>query len=143
MKICGACKVEKPLEAFNKNKGKKDGHASVCRECQKVYKDAHYRANKAKVYAKVVQRRQELTDKVWEYKNNSKCDDCGERNPIVLEFDHLRDKEFSIGSMANAGYSWNKIREEIQKCDVVCANCHRIRTHIRGGWVRNIVTPCA
>jgi hypothetical protein len=63
------------------------------------------------------------------------CVDCGERDPIVLEFDHLRDKAFTIGQ-ALAKRSWQSILDEIKKCEVVCANCHRRRTAIRRGSVR-------
>ena len=137
MKVCNKCKIEKPLDAFNRNGAKKDGRSGTCRDCQKIYKNSHYQANKAAVYAKVVERRRMLTDKVWEYKSNSKCHDCGERNPIVLEFDHLGDKSFNVSEMPTQGYSWERILQEIKKCDVVCANCHRIRTYDRGGWIRN------
>jgi hypothetical protein len=55
------------------------------------------------------------------------CVDCGESDPIVLEFDHLRDKAFSIGGSLT-DRPWEAILEEIEKCEVVCANCHRRRT---------------
>lgn len=60
------------------------------------------------------------------------CADCGaEYHPYVMDFDHVRgDKCMTLGS-ARQNYGtvgWDKLREEIAKCDVVCANCHRIRT---------------
>lgn len=55
------------------------------------------------------------------------CVDCGESDPLVLEFDHLRDKTFNIArAMPDRG--WDSILAEIEKCEVVCANCHRRRT---------------
>jgi hypothetical protein len=55
------------------------------------------------------------------------CADCGETDPLVLEFDHLGDKEFNIGpNLVNR--SWKSVLAEIEKCDVVCANCHSRRT---------------
>ena len=66
------------------------------------------------------------------------CADCGERDPLVLEFDHLRDKRFNIGS-ALPYRNWETILAEIEKCEVVCANCHRRRTAHRMGSVRSIV----
>ena len=66
------------------------------------------------------------------------CVDCGETDPIVLEFDHLRDKRFSI-SKGVLDRSWESVLEEIGKCDVVCANCHRRRTAKRGGFARAAV----
>jgi hypothetical protein len=66
------------------------------------------------------------------------CVDCGETDPIVLEFDHLADKEFSI-SAGLRGRRWADVIREIDKCEVVCANCHRRRTARRGGFVRAAV----
>lgn len=59
------------------------------------------------------------------------CADCGENNHIVLDFDHLRDKKYNISRMVHDGFSVKAIKKEIEKCEVVCANCHRIRTYNR------------
>ena len=64
-------------------------------------------------------------------KRASGCVDCRENNHIVLDFDHLRDKKYNISRMIHDGFSWKAILKEIQKCEVVCANCHRIRTYDR------------
>lgn len=66
------------------------------------------------------------------------CVDCGEGDPIVLEFDHLRDKKFSI-SKGLQDRPWQDVLDEIAKCEVVCANCHRRRTAHRGGFARAVV----
>lgn len=60
------------------------------------------------------------------------CADCGVKYPpYVMDFDHVSgDKEFNIGSKSH-GRSVEKVLEEISKCEIVCANCHRIRTHER------------
>ena len=66
------------------------------------------------------------------------CVDCGERDPLVLEFDHLRDKDFDIAR----GYvdcSLEKLLAEISKCEVVCANCHRRRTVTRRPTMRALL----
>lgn len=58
------------------------------------------------------------------------CADCGrEYPPYVMDFDHLRDKEFLVSQGKRVGYQ--RLVAEIAKCDVVCANCHRERTHRR------------
>ena len=67
------------------------------------------------------------------------CVDCGETDPVVLEFDHLRDKRFAIRLSAH-GRNWQTILDEIEKCEVVCANCHRRRTARRRGALRAILT---
>ena len=81
-------------------------------------------------------RRHELAKKRFEYLEGKGCLDCGEDNPIVLDFDH-REGETKIDSVANMirlGFSWEKILIEIQKCDIRCANCHRIKTAKEEGW---------
>lgn len=144
MKKCSECLETLSLEAFNKNKAKKDGLGSVCRSCMKVLRKAHYESNKSKVFDAVKERRQGLRDKIWAYKLSHPCVDCGESNPIVLDFDHLESlgqKEFNVSAAIDRGLSWTRIMAEIEKCEVVCANHHRIRTHTRGGWVRNVIIP--
>jgi hypothetical protein len=61
------------------------------------------------------------------------CADCGGRFPTeCMDFDHVRGvKKFSIGTEAAAKY-WPTLLTEIEKCDIVCANCHRTRTFKRG-----------
>jgi hypothetical protein len=75
--------------------------------------------------------KQNLKRKLAEIKEASGCVDCGEYNHIVLDFDHLKDKKYNISRMIHDGFSWAAIKKEISKCEVVCANCHRIRTHDR------------
>lgn len=60
------------------------------------------------------------------------CTDCGIKYPpYVMQFDHLRDKEFQIGNSFT--FSLERVLAEIEKCEVVCANCHAERTHQR--WI--------
>jgi hypothetical protein len=59
---------------------------------------------------------------------NKPCADCGNSfHPAVMEFDHLRDKKFTI-SKKPSKKSRRKLLDEISKCEIVCANCHRMRT---------------
>jgi hypothetical protein len=66
------------------------------------------------------------------------CIDCGQNDPVVLEFDHLRDKAFNIGA-ALSRRNWQTILDEMAKCEVVCANCHRRRTALRRGALRTVL----
>ena len=75
--------------------------------------------------------KQQFKKKLSEIKKLSGCVDCGITNHIVLDFDHLRDKKYNISRMIHDGFSWAAIKKEISKCEVVCANCHRVRTHNR------------
>jgi hypothetical protein len=78
-----------------------------------------------------VQQKNQFKKKLAELKESIGCVDCGVKNHIVLDFDHLRDKKYNISRMIHDGFSWKAIMKEIEKCEVVCANCHRIRTHDR------------
>jgi hypothetical protein len=80
--------------------------------------------------------RLDLASRIVEYLKAHPCVECGETNPIVLEFDHLRDKVDNVSTLVRRLSSWSAIEEEIAKCEVVCANCHRIRTAQRGGTYR-------
>jgi 5-methylcytosine-specific restriction endonuclease McrA len=62
------------------------------------------------------------------------CVDCGMANLVVLEFDHVRDKRWNITYTVGAGFPWSTIEAEIAKCQVRCANCHRIKTARERGY---------
>ncbi len=64
---------------------------------------------------------------IWRYLSDHKCIDCGEKDPIVLEFDHIRDKTFTISSIGR-DRTLGEVKKEIEKCEVRCANCHRRKT---------------
>lgn len=116
--------------------------ASICRECKRIYdREFHAKRTKdAKLRKQESQklRRQSITAWVNDLKKNASCSDCAITDYRVLEFDHVdgHEKEFNVSDMVKAGFSKVKIKSEISKCDVVCANCHRIRTFERRGQVR-------
>jgi hypothetical protein len=65
----------------------------------------------------------------WRYKRFVGCKDCGEKDPVVLDFDHVRgDKSFQLANAPQFGHTLEPIKREIRKCEVRCANCHRRRT---------------
>lgn len=102
----------------------------------KAYQKKHYEANKKyyKDKAKAHNRNQRKWNReyVRRVKSMRGCFDCGEKNPVVLEFDHVRDqKTMNIADMVNQSYGVDKIKSEIRKCEVRCANCHRKETHKR------------
>lgn len=72
-------------------------------------------------------------DFIYGYLKKNPCVDCGEENIIVLEFDHISDnKSYDISDMQK--HSIKAVQLEIDKCEVVCTNCHRIRTAKRANW---------
>ena len=69
------------------------------------------------------------------YLETHPCVDCGELDPVVLQFDHINpdDKKQSVARLIDGSY-WENALEEMQKCEVRCANCHTKRTAVQRGW---------
>ena len=86
---------------------------------------------KAKETSKIVRAR--IRAYITAYLKDNPCVDCGEADPVILEFDHVRDKDFNISDAARKGVSMKKLKDEIAKCEVRCANCHRKKTYQRSG----------
>ena len=116
---------------------------SLCRACRSAYGKEHYAANRERYIAQSRERKQALalerTRYLLTFFRDHPCVDCGEADPVVLEFDHLGDKLFDIGQ-ALPYRRWQTILDEIAKCEVVCANCHRRRTARRKGSLRAVLT---
>lgn len=93
--------------------------------------------NKEDLYAAQKRQRERTRQKLTEYLLDHPCEICGEDDPIVLEFDHIdRDKKDRPISRIISGHSsWPKVLTEIEKCRVLCANCHRRYTYYQlGHW---------
>lgn len=144
MKICSKCKKEKSIADYNfKNKSLGIYH-SECKDCTRLFVKNHYNKNRQyylnKTHKRNTRLRQEISNYTKQYLQNNPCVDCGEKDIVVLEFDHKRDqfvKFKAVSSMIRALYSFNKIKEEINKCEVRCANCHRRKTAKEFNWVKN------
>lgn len=143
LRRCGTCGAFKAPEDFAWRRRARGQRDSMCRPCRAEYKQAHYAANRARYLANAMARRRALiverTTYLVGYFAQHPCVDCGESDPVVLEFDHLRDKAFDIGGKL-ADRAWSDILAEIEKCEVVCANCHRRRTATRRGALRATLT---
>ena len=144
MKKCTICKEEKSLDEFNKSKRTNDGLNNICRVCSNTKSKEYYQNNKEHHKKVIAIRNKKLIDvnrqKLFDYYKTNPCIDCGNNNPIVLELDHRDgcDKIATVSFLVHSGCSWNKIQEEIDKCDVRCANCHRIKTAIQFDWYQRI-----
>lgn len=95
-----------------------------------------YEKNKAKHIANVTLRKKEIVARVTAYvqelKAKTPCADCKVNYPYyVMDFDHLEDKKYKLADMIQHGYDLPAVQNEIDKCEVVCSNCHRQRTHTR------------
>lgn len=109
-KRCVRCKEIKPLESFSCNRrNKRDGRSIHCKPCMKVWNDTYYRKvrkDKDKWDARTARklRRQKKTkDYVAEYLRTHPCTDCGESDIVVLEFDHLGDKDTEVSTLVSHG----------------------------------------
>lgn len=128
-RTCTICKNELPLteEFFASRKGvKKTRFQSTCRNCQKEYRKLHYEQNKTKYKKKSSDYKKEFMQWFFELKSKLACKVCGEDRYWVLDFHH-RDPNFKDTevSVLLRSCSKGKVLEEIEKCDVLCANCHR------------------
>jgi hypothetical protein len=126
---CSRCGEEKPRESFTWSLSK--GRDCYCRPCRAAYGREHYERNRKRYIRlaglrsrKEIERRQAL---VVQYLEEHPCIDCGETDVVVLDFDHLSDKSFNV-SYGIRYLRWETVLKEIEKCEVVCANCHRRRT---------------
>ena len=146
-KTCTKCGEEKALTEFYTHSNNRDGRLNTCKQCRCAYEkrrraslNTEQRVALSKVKRKSAHRmRARKRQAVWDYLLEHPCVDCGERDPVVLEFDHVRgDKTYNISQMAISPKSSDDIWREIAKCEVRCANCHRKVTAARAGWYKNI-----
>jgi len=138
MKICNRCKKEKLKSEFNWKKTNVSLQ-SMCRSCFKIYRKKIYQNDEGKTKDRVriynTNRRLENRKFILEHLLKHPCVDCGESDPTVLEFDHLRDKKAPISKLIR--YSRiDKLLEEIEKCEVRCANCHSRKTAKDQSWYK-------
>jgi hypothetical protein len=90
-----------------------------------------YYKNKDKAIKKNQERREKLREWLTELKSTLQCKECGENRIPCLDFHHRnpKEKEISIPFAIHSGWAIKKIQEEIDKCDILCANCHRWYHH--------------
>ncbi len=114
LKACTTCRQEKSLEDFSPDKRRADGRNPQCRRCQLDVKKLKRANNKTKAV---------------EY-HGGKCKRCGIVSKCLDIYDfHHRDpaeKESSMNYLVNT--DWNTMVKELDKCDLLCSNCHKI-TH--------------
>ena len=118
MKTCTRCRLEKPFQDFPKDKNKKDGLSYRCKKCSCEHNRIHYHYKK-----------RAFLDNL----KNFPCFDCGIKYPpYVMHFDHvpeLGEKKSEISDMWS--HKEETILAEVAKCQLVCSNCHAVRTYKR------------
>lgn len=135
--VCKTCKICKPVSEFTKTKITKSGYYYICKSCRAIERFDRYHRTGSNVRAKnkedLNRLRQNRYNYIWNYLKTHPCVDCGISDFRVLEFDHVRGtKRMDISKAVN--YRIEVLIEEISKCDVRCANCHRIKTYIQLEW---------
>ena len=121
---CSKCEIQKPRKEYPK-RGPKELRSN-CVPCRTILRDAAYKRKKVT----------ENRSNILAYKSTHPCVHCGEGDPVVLHFHHLRDKEHTVSKMVGRGIHWPRISSEIDKCIVLCANCH-LKEHDRGAYSRD------
>lgn len=118
-KICCRCGQEKPITDFYLKDRLGTKRHPYCKDCSA--------ATPQKIRAQ---------EYVYNYLANHPCVDCGEVDPIVLEFDHVRGKKINdVSVLVARGKPLLEIMTEIEKCEVRCGNCHRRKTARERGWL--------
>ena len=140
-KKCGTCLIEKDTSEFNRDKNRPDGYYYQCKACRKLYYNNYYATSygdkqRAAERRRDAIKRSKIKTIILEYKKSKTCSMCSEADPVCLQFHH-RDpkiKDFTIAGSHRR--SWNSIESEINKCIILCANCHlKLHASIRGGSV--------
>ena len=126
MKLCNTCKEEKSFTEFHKHSKSADGHVPRCKQCSKHANRDWFNRNRQQVLSKRRQRIQQLLEESNELKAQSGCVCCVEKEPACLDWHHINPSTKDH----NISYLIENIRRdlmlvEIEKCVVLCANCHR------------------
>lgn len=133
--VCTKCKQDKSEDKFsfkNKSLGKFQSH---CKDCQNIAIRNHYKNNTKSYIDKATKQKAATRELIRNLKEASPCADCGNYFPYyVMDFDHREDKLFEVSRLVALGML-KKCLIEIKKCDLVCSNCHRVRTHNRASVV--------
>lgn len=142
MKACSKCKINKNINNFCKSSKNKDGLQSWCKECVSSARMKRYYENYDLERSRGNERNKKAyinnMRKIFSILEKNVCVDCGESDPIVLDFDHNDplEKNFNISESARKFYNFDKIQKEIDKCTIRCSNCHRRKTAKENNWYK-------
>jgi hypothetical protein len=138
MQICTQCKLKKEMSEFNFRNKAKCKKAERCKLCSREAVKKSYRkliGEKKSQYIRnknieAKNRRKKYTQEIMNFKQKRGCIDCGMNNPICLDADHISNKKFNVSDMVKRLYGLDRIFKELEKCEIRCANCHRIKTFL-------------
>jgi len=96
----------------------------------------NYRNNREVYYSRNKRCKEKRRIALLRYLMDHPCVDCGETDPVLLDFDHRdrKEKAGNISEMHHHGTAWESITTEIKKCEVRCVKCHRKKTAQENGW---------
>jgi hypothetical protein len=141
-RVCCRCKIEKPLEEFTKNRNMKYGYDTICLICNRIRankwdnenpgKNAKrhrewYKKNREYVKEVTINHQKEIRNFIEKYKENKSCSICGYNKwgkALHLHHKDRNTKKFGIANATNLGVSIETLKEEIDKCIILCSNCH-------------------
>lgn len=127
MRRCPSCSIEKSFADFHKDSSSKSGYQTYCKTCVKNKNSGRngYQS----------ERNIQRVELLAQIKLERGCADCGYNEyAVALHFDH-RDSSNKVRDVTRLrNGNMEKLLAEIEKCDVVCANCHAVRTARRGNW---------
>lgn len=129
--MCTKCKVEKPLDEFSFRYKARGIKLSQCKTCMKENNRRHYLSNSEDYKERSAKRTADNVAWFTEFKKDLKCNRCGFDHPAAIQFHHIDPslKSYEVGLMVRNGYSIGLIQKEIEKCEILCANCHMIHHH--------------
>jgi hypothetical protein len=143
MITCTKCKKLQSVREYNWRNSNAGRRHSFCKKCHSNYRRNHYLLNRDKYLKKARNWNRNQTIKlrsyIADYLSSHACVDCGQRDIRVLDFDHTDQKKMGICAMIRNCHSINSIKLEISRCQVRCANCHRIKTFISRNFWKNII----
>lgn len=127
MKVCTRCGIAKDETHFHKRAAAKDGLQAHCKLCEKEKHRSQYLQAKRKIITRTITRRNQLTQAYKDWKSLQKCARCGEQDEVCLDLHHLdpTEKEYSISVLARDSFGSEKWQRELDKCVILCSNCHR------------------
>lgn len=137
VKRCGRCGIDKPIDAFHRRGARTQ---AWCKPCRRAYDAAYHRSTRERRITQAKARSAQFRAWYVKLKEGRPCADCGGVfHPVAMQWDH-RPGSGKRADVANlrSSHSRRLVLEEIAKCDLVCANCHAVRTFLR---TRGVAQP--
>ena len=139
-KVCGKCNKRKLIDKFAIRNKKTGLRQWWCIKCRSDYDKKRYKNKNGKEKQRLKDKNKKTAKRnslfLYNYLKENPCVNCNEDDPIVLCFDHLdaNTKHDNVANMVSGYYSIKRIQEEIDKCQVLCMNCHTRKTAVDQSW---------